>query len=39
VLENLLTEQSNPASASLDVLPTEEVLRVINAEDARVAAA
>jgi N-acetylmuramic acid 6-phosphate etherase len=39
VLENLLTEQSNPASASLDVLPTEEVLRIINAEDARVAAA
>ena len=39
MLENLLTEQSNPASASLDVLPTEEVLRIINAEDARVAAA
>jgi N-acetylmuramic acid 6-phosphate etherase len=39
VLEKLLTEQSNPASASLDVLPTEEVLRIINAEDALVAAA
>jgi N-acetylmuramic acid 6-phosphate etherase len=38
-LENLLTEQSNPASASLDVLPTEEVLRIINAEDALVAGA
>jgi N-acetylmuramic acid 6-phosphate etherase len=39
VLEKLLTEQSNPASASLDVLPTEEVLRIINAEDALVAGA
>jgi N-acetylmuramic acid 6-phosphate etherase len=38
-MENLLTEQSNPASASLDVLPTEEVLRIINAEDALVAGA
>jgi len=39
VLENLLTEQLNPASASLDVLSTEEVLRIINAEDALVAGA
>ena len=39
MLENLLTEQLNPASASLDRLPTEDVLRVINAEDAKVAAA
>ncbi len=39
MLENLLTEQSNPASASLDVLPTEEVLHIINAEDALVAGA
>jgi N-acetylmuramic acid 6-phosphate etherase len=39
VLENLLTEQLNPASASLDVLPTEQVLRIINAEDAQVAGA
>jgi N-acetylmuramic acid 6-phosphate etherase len=39
VLENLLTEQANPASESLDVLPTEEVLRIINAEDAKVAGA
>jgi N-acetylmuramic acid 6-phosphate etherase len=39
VLEKLLTEQPNPASASIDALPTEQVLRVINAEDQRVAAA
>ena len=39
MLENLLTEQLNPASASLDVLPTEEMLRIVNAEDAQVAAA
>jgi N-acetylmuramic acid 6-phosphate etherase len=39
VLENLLTEQPNPASASLDALPTEEVLRIINAEDRKVAEA
>ena len=39
MLEDLLTEQSNPASASLDALPTEEVLRIINAEDRKVAVA
>ena len=39
MLDKLLTEQPNPASASIDSLPTEEVLRVINAEDARVAEA
>ena len=39
MLEKLLTEQPNPASASIDALPTEEVLRVINAEDLRVAEA
>src|SRR5664279_2299593 len=39
MLENLLTEQANPASASIDTLPTEEALRIINAEDAKVAAA
>ena len=39
MLENLLTEQSNPASASLDSLTAEQVLRIVNAEDARVAAA
>jgi N-acetylmuramic acid 6-phosphate etherase len=39
VLEKLLTEQANPASASLDALPTEEALRIINAEDGKVAGA
>jgi len=39
VLENLLTEQRNPASASLDSLPTEEALRIVNAEDRKVAEA
>jgi N-acetylmuramic acid 6-phosphate etherase len=39
VFENLLTEQPNPASASLDALPTGEALRIINAEDAKVAGA
>jgi N-acetylmuramic acid 6-phosphate etherase len=38
-LETLLTEQSNPASASIDALPTEAVLRIINAEDRKVAQA
>ena len=37
MLEKLPTEQANPASASIDALPTEEMLRVINAEDRRVA--
>jgi len=39
MLENLLTEQLNPASAGIEGLPTESVLRIINAEDQRVAAA
>jgi N-acetylmuramic acid 6-phosphate etherase len=39
VLENLLTEQLNPASASIDTLSTEEALRIINAEDHKVAGA
>jgi len=39
VLEKLLTEQANPASASIDELPTEEVLRIINREDRQVAEA
>jgi N-acetylmuramic acid 6-phosphate etherase len=39
MLEKLLTEQINPASAGIDSLPTTEVLRVINQEDQRVAAA
>jgi N-acetylmuramic acid 6-phosphate etherase len=38
-LEDLLTEQPNPASASIDALPTAEMLRIINAEDSKVAAA
>lgn len=39
MLEKLLTEQVNPASENIDALPTEEVLRIINAEDQKVAAA
>lgn len=39
MLENLLTEQPNPASASIDAVPTAEMLRIINAEDQQVAAA
>ena len=39
MLEKLLTEQRNPASESIDTLPTSEVLRIINAEDAGVASA
>jgi len=38
-LDKLLTEQLNPASASIDALSTEDVLRVINAEDRKVAEA
>ena len=36
-LAALLTEQANPASAHIDKLSTEEMLRVINAEDRKVA--
>src|SRR5476651_2745475 len=36
-IAKLLTEQPNPASASIDELPTEEVLRIINQEDRQVA--
>src|SRR5665213_1328879 len=32
-LGNLLTEQRNPASADIEKLPTEDMLRVINDED------
>ena len=39
MLDKLLTEQPNPASAAIDTLPTEQALRIINAEDQRVAAA
>ncbi|PWT98484.1 MAG: N-acetylmuramic acid 6-phosphate etherase, partial [Terriglobia bacterium] len=37
MLEKLLTEQPNPASASIDTLPTIDALRIINAEDRTVA--
>jgi N-acetylmuramic acid 6-phosphate etherase len=37
VLEKLLTEQLNPASAAIDTLPVEQMLRVINNEDRKVA--
>ncbi|HWE50258.1 MAG TPA: N-acetylmuramic acid 6-phosphate etherase [Bryobacteraceae bacterium] len=36
-LAGLLTEQPNPASAEIDKLSTEEMLRVINDEDRKVA--
>jgi N-acetylmuramic acid 6-phosphate etherase len=39
LLEKLLTEQANPASAGIDTLPTEAALRVINREDRQVAEA
>jgi len=39
MLEHLLTEQPNPASAGIDALATEQVLRIMNAEDRQVAAA
>jgi N-acetylmuramic acid 6-phosphate etherase len=39
MLENLLTEQPNPASASIDSMSTEEALHVINAEDRKIAEA
>lgn len=39
MLEKLLTEQSNPISRAIDSRPTEEILRIINEEDARVASA
>ena len=39
MLEKLLTEQPNPASEHIDALPTEGILRIINAEDQKVAEA
>ena len=39
MLEKLLTEQANPASASIDTLPAVEALRIINAQDRTVAEA
>lgn len=37
MLDKLLTEQLNPASSSIDTLPTAEMLTVINREDRKVA--
>jgi len=39
MLDKLETEQPNPASEGIDGKPTEEILRIINAEDAQVAVA
>ncbi|MBL8179713.1 MAG: N-acetylmuramic acid 6-phosphate etherase, partial [Bryobacterales bacterium] len=39
MLEKLTTEQRNPASEAIDTLSTGEMLRIINAEDQRVAVA
>jgi N-acetylmuramic acid 6-phosphate etherase len=36
-LDSLMTEQQNPASARIDQASTEEMLRIINAEDRKVA--
>lgn len=37
MLENLLTEQANPASEGIDALPAERILEIVNAEDRLVA--
>lgn len=37
MLEHLLTEQPNPASEAIDTQPTEQILRIINDEDRKVA--
>jgi len=39
MLEHLLTEQLNPASAAIDTVSTDAALRIVNREDAKVAAA
>jgi len=39
MLENLPTEQPNPASEGIDARPTEEILRIINDQDKTVAGA
>jgi N-acetylmuramic acid 6-phosphate etherase len=33
MFEDLFTEKTNPASASIDAMATEEMLRIVNAED------
>jgi N-acetylmuramic acid 6-phosphate etherase len=38
-LDHLATEKPNPASSSIDLLPTADILAVINAEDQKVAPA
>lgn len=38
-LSRLVTEQNNPESAQIDRLPSAEILRIINREDAKVAGA
>lgn len=38
-LQNLTTEQRNPASMDIDARSTEEILRIINNEDQRIASA
>jgi N-acetylmuramic acid 6-phosphate etherase len=37
MLDLLLTEQRNPTSEGIDALPPEDILRIINAEDHKVA--
>lgn len=39
MLHMLLTEQRNPTSEGIDALPPEDILRIINAEDHKVAEA
>src|SRR5579862_9220129 len=39
MLEHLVTEQANPASESIDRQPTEQILRIMNEEDQKVAGA
>lgn len=39
VLEKLLTERANPASAGIDRLPVEQALELINAADSEIAGA
>jgi N-acetylmuramic acid 6-phosphate etherase len=38
-LQDLTTERANPVSTDLDLKPALEIARIINAEDAKVAAA
>lgn len=38
-MDHLATEKPNPASSSIDLLPTADILAVINAEDQKVAPA